>query len=289
VKRSRIPGRILQAFVAIFLYAPILVLIVFSFNSDKSRTQFKGFTFDWYISLFENQQVLSALRLTVILAVLSALIATVIGTVAAIGLYNMKRRPRKILLSLNNVPVVNPDIITGVALMMFFILCITLLRSLGFRAGLGFTTLLFAHITFNIPYVILSVLPKLRQLSKHTYEAALDLGASPFQAYRRVILPEIMPGVVAGAMIAFTMSIDDFLISYFTTGTSVQTLPMVIYSMTRKRVSPEINALSSLMFVTVLILLIAINILQARDQKKKEKGPDKSFTKISMGRSTKFR
>ncbi|MCL2002951.1 MAG: ABC transporter permease [Oscillospiraceae bacterium] len=270
MKRSRVPGRILQALVAVFLYAPILVLIVFSFNSDKSRTQFKGFTLDWYVSLFENQQVLSALYLSLVIAVLSALIATVIGTAAAIGLYSMKQRPRKMLLSLNNIPVVNPDIITGVALMMLFILCITFLRSLGVRAGLGFTTLLFAHVTFNIPYVILSVLPKLRQLSKHTYEAALDLGASPFAAYRRVIMPEIMPGITAGAMIAFTMSIDDFLISYFTTGTSVQTLPMVIYSMTRKRVSPEINALSTLMFVTVLALLIAINVLQARDQKKKE-------------------
>ncbi|MDR0326225.1 MAG: ABC transporter permease [Oscillospiraceae bacterium] len=270
MKRSRVPGRILQILVAVFLYAPILVLIVFSFNSDKSRTQFKGFTLDWYRSLFENQQVLSALYLTLILAVLSALIATVIGTVSAIGLYNMKRRPRKMLLALNNIPVVNPDIITGVSLMLVFVLCVSFLRSLGADAGLGFTTLLIAHVTFNIPYVILSVLPKLRQLSKHTYEAALDLGASPFQAYRRVILPEIMPGVVSGAMIAFTMSIDDFLISYFTTGTSVQTLPMVIYAMTRKRVSPEINALSTLMFVTVLVLLIAINVLQVRDQKRKE-------------------
>jgi spermidine/putrescine transport system permease protein len=256
--------------VAIFLYVPILVLIAFSFNSDKSRTRFSGFTLDWYSSLFQNQQVLSALYLTLILAVVSAFIATIIGTVSAIGLYNMKKRPKRIFLSLSNIPVVNPEIITGVALMMFFVLCVGLLRAWGFRAGLGFSTLLIAHVTFNIPYVILSVMPKLRQLSKHTYEAALDLGASPFQAYRRVILPEIMPGVVSGAMIAFTMSIDDFMISYFTTGTSVQTLPMVIYAMTRKRVSPEINALSTLMFVTVLVLLIAINILQARDAKKKE-------------------
>ena len=270
MKRSRAAGRILQIAVAVFLYAPILVLIVFSFNSDKSRTQFKGFTLDWYASLFENRQVLSALYLTLVLAVLSALAATVIGTASAIGLHNMKKRPRKMLLALNNIPVVNPDIITGVSLMLVFVLCVSFLRSLGVRAGLGFVTLLLAHVTFNIPYVILSVLPKLRQLSKHTYEAALDLGASPFQAYRRVILPEIMPGVVSGAMIAFTMSIDDFLISYFTTGTSVQTLPMVIYAMTRKRVSPEINALSTLMFLTVLVLLIAINVLQARDRKRKD-------------------
>ena len=268
MRRSRTPGRILQIMVAVFLYAPILVLIVFSFNSDKSRTQFKGFTLDWYVSLFQNQTVLSALYLTLILAVLSAVIATIIGTVSAIGLYNMKQRPRKILLALNNIPVVNPDIITGVSLMLVFV---TVLRLLGSKAGLGFPTLLIAHVTFNIPFVILSVLPKLRQLSKHTYEAALDLGASPFTAYRRVILPEIMPGVVSGAMIAFTMSIDDFLISYFTTGTSVQTLPMVIYGMTRKRISPEINALSTLLFVTILILLIAINVLQSRDQKRKER------------------
>jgi spermidine/putrescine transport system permease protein len=271
VRRSRVPGRVLQALVAVFLYAPILVLIFFSFNSDKSRVSFKGFTLDWYKRLFENEQVLSALSLTLILALLSALIATVIGTVSAVGIYNMKKRPRKILLALNNVPVVNPDIITGVSLMLVFVLFVTFLRSLGVGAGLGFTTLLIAHVTFNIPYVILSVLPKLRQLNKNTYEAALDLGANPLRAYMRVILPEIMPGVVSGAIIAFTMSIDDFLISYFTTGTSVQTLPMRIYSMTRKRVSPEINALSTLMFVTVLALLIIINILQARDQKKKER------------------
>jgi spermidine/putrescine transport system permease protein len=251
----------------VFLYAPILVLIVFSFNADKSRTQFKGFTLDWYVSLFQNQQVLSALRLTLILALLSALIATVIGTVSAIGFYNMKQRPRKILTALNNIPVVNPDIITGVSLMLVFVTFLSVLK-----LNLGFTTLLIAHVTFNIPYVILSVMPKLRQLSKHTYEAALDLGASPFQAYRRVILPEIMPGVAAGAMIAFTMSIDDFLISFFTAG-NVQTLPMAIYAMTRKRISPEINALSTLMFVTVLVLLIAINIMQSRDLKKKEKKP----------------
>ena len=271
MKRSRLPGRVLQSLAALFLYAPILVLIVFSFNSTKSRVKFDGFTLDWYVKLFSDSQVLSALYLTLVLAVLSALIATVIGTVSAIGLYQMKQRPRKMLLALNNVPVVNPDIITGVSLMLVFVLCVTFLRQLGLNAGLGFTTLLIAHVTFNIPYVILSVLPKLRQLSKHTYEAALDLGANPFLAYRRVILPEIMPGVVSGAMIAFTMSIDDFLISYFTTGTSVQTLPMVIYAMTRKRVSPEINALSTLMFFTVLSLLIVINLLQTRDQKRKER------------------
>lgn len=269
MKRSRVPGRVLQWMVAVFLYAPIFVLIFFSFNTDRSRVNFKGFTLDWYKRLFQNEQVLSALTLTLILAFLSALIATVIGTVSAIGIHNMKKRPRKMLLALNNIPVVNPDIITGVSLMLFFIFCISFLSSLGANAGLGFVTLLIAHVTFNIPYVILSVLPKLRQLNKNTYEAALDLGANPFRAYMRVILPEIMPGVISGAIIAFTMSIDDFLISYFTTG-SMQTLPMRIYAMTRKRVSPEINALSTLMFVTVLALLIVINVLQARDKKKKE-------------------
>ncbi|MDR1692881.1 MAG: ABC transporter permease [Oscillospiraceae bacterium] len=271
MKRSRVPGRILQILVAVFLYAPILVLIVFSFNSDRSRVNFKGFTLDWYRKLFENDQVLSALSLTLILAFLSALIATVIGTVSAIGFYNMKKRPRKLLLGLNNIPVVNPDIITGVSLMLVFVLCVNFLNTLGAGFSLGFGTLLIAHVTFNIPFVILSVLPKLRQLNKNTYEAALDLGASPIRAYRKVILPEILPGVVSGAIIAFTMSIDDFLISYFTTGPSAQTLPMRIYAMTRKRISPEINALSTLMFVTVLALLIIINILQTRDQKRKER------------------
>lgn len=274
MKRSRIPGRVLQAFVAVFLYAPIVVLIVFSFNSTKSRVKFESFTLDWYRELFQDQQVLSSLYLTLILAVLSALIATIIGTISAIGLQNMKKRTRKALLALNNIPVVNPDIITGVSLMLVFVLIVTFLRSLGVKAEMGFITLLIAHVTFNIPYVILSVLPKLRQISKNTYEAALDLGASPFRAYRKVILPEIMPGIVSGAMIAFTMSIDDFVISYFTTGSSVQTLPMTIYSMTRKRINPEINALSTLMFLSVLILLIVINILQVRDKKRMErKGP----------------
>jgi spermidine/putrescine transport system permease protein len=256
--------------VAIFLYAPILVLIVFSFNSSSSRTRFTGFTFDWYVSLFQRPDVLSALYLTLILAVASALIATVIGTVSAIGLYNMKARPRRVFLSLNNIPVVNPEIITGMSLCILFVTCIAFLNSGGLQAGQGFTTLLIAHITFNIPYVILSVMPKLRQLSKHTYEAALDLGANPFQAYRRVILPEIMPGIISGAMIAFTMSIDDFIISFFTNG-NLQTLPILIFTMTKRKVTPEINALSTLLFVTVLVLLIAVNILQSRDKKKKEK------------------
>lgn len=269
MKRSRLPGRVLEIAVLVFLYAPIIVMMVLSFNAEKSRSIWGGFSLRWYQSLFGDDRVLGSLYTTLLIAFLSALIATVIGTLSSIGLHNMRSRPRKLLLTVNNIPVVNPDIITGVTLMLIFVLIIGGLRVIGIQTEMGFGTLLIAHITFNIPYVILSVLPKLRQLSRHIYEAALDLGATPFAAYRKVILPEIMPGIVSGAMIAVTMSIDDFLISYFTAGSSVQTLPMVIYSMTRKRVSPEINALSTLMFVSILLLLIAINVVGARDQKKK--------------------
>lgn len=267
-QKTRAGGRILEILVAVFLYAPIIVMIVFSFNNSQSRTNFTGFSFEWYAKLLEDDLVLSSLRTTLILAVISSLVATVVGTLSAIGLYQMRSRTRKALLTVNNIPVINPDIITGVSLMLVFMIFISWLRALGIHTELGFGTLLIAHITFNIPYVILSVMPKLRQLSKNTYEAALDLGATPFFAYRKVILPEIMPGIVSGAVIALTMSIDDFMISYFTTGLSAQTLPMTIYAMTRKRIPPEINALSTLMFVGVLFLLIVINVLSARDQKK---------------------
>jgi len=272
VKRSRIPGRILSLLVMLFLYAPIIIMIIFSFNNNpsKSRTVWTGFTFDWYIKLFGDAPVLNALYTSLVLALLSAAIATVIGTISAIGIYGMKPRARRAVLSLNNIPVVNPEIITGVSLSLVFILFVKGMSSIGIAVELGFWSLLIAHITFNVPFVILSVLPKLRQLSKNVYEAALDLGATPFKAYMKVIIPEIMPGIISGAVIAFTMSIDDFIISYFTAGMSVQTLPMYIYSMTRKRVSPEINALSSLLFVSVLLLLLIINIIQVKDKKRSE-------------------
>lgn len=270
MRKSRIISRLFEAAVLLFLYAPIFVLIVFSFNASKSRTVWAGFTFDWYQKLFSDELILHSFYITILVAVIASVLATVIGTAAAIGIYNLKRRTRALLLSVNNIPVTNPDIITGVSLMLLFVFIGTYLIPIK----MGFFTLLIAHVSFNIPYVILSVLPKLRQLSKHVYEAALDLGATPGYALRRVILPEIMPGVINGLIIAFTMSIDDFVISYFTSGSSAQTLAMTIYSMTRKRISPEINALSTLLFISVLVLLIVINLRQVREQKKKQ--PDLS-------------
>lgn len=271
LRPSRIPGRLFQILIALFLYAPIFIMIAFSFNASKSRTHWAGFTLQWYKDLLHNTLVLESLYTTLALAVLSALIATVIGTAAAVGIHAMKKRPKQVMLTLNNIPMVNPDIITGVSFMLLFVVVINALSALGVSFSLGFGTLLIAHISFNIPYVILSVMPKLRQLNKHLYEAAMDLGANPLKAFYKVILPQIMPGVTAGLMIAFTMSIDDFVISYFTSGTEVQTLPVTIYAMTRKRISPEINALSTLMFLAVLLLLIIINVLQVRDAKRQLK------------------
>ncbi len=263
-------SRLFAVLVFVFLYAPIVVLIVFSFNDSKSRTVWAGFTLDWYRELFSDTLILNSFYTTLLVAVLSTLVATVIGTLAAIAIYNMKKTPRALLLGINNIPMTNPDIITGVSLMLLFVFFSAIT---GIK--LGFFTLLLAHITFNIPYIILSVMPRLRQLNQNTYEAALDLGASPVYAFWHVILPEIMPGVINGMMIAFTMSIDDFIISYFTSGSSAQTLAMTIFSMTKKRVSPKINALSTLLFLSVLIILVIVNLRQSRELKAAEKKPAK--------------
>nr|WP_245185092.1 ABC transporter permease [Flavonifractor sp. AGMB03687] len=258
--------------VYIFLYAPIVLLIVFSFNATKSNRVWGGFSLDWYVELFHNTRLLGALRTTIILSVLAAFIATILGTAAAIGFYSMRRRSRSICLSVNNIPLTNADIITGVSMMLLFVFAIGvfngsfLSEALGIRWKMGFGTLLIAHITFNAPYVILSVMPKLRQLDPNVYEAAQDLGASGWYAFRKVILPEIMPGVLNGLIIAFTMSIDDFVISYFTKGSGVTTLAVEIYTMVKKPVTPEINALSTLMFVCVFALLLTVNIRQARQE-----------------------
>lgn len=278
MKRSSFGGRLLQVLVFFFLYAPIAILIIFSFNSTKGRV-WTGFSLQWYNKLFHNSAILSALSTTLAVSVLAAVIATVAGTFAAIGLYNMKKRPREILLQVSNIPVINADIITGVSLCLLFVASCSALGSLNgwinhtfgtnltTSFSLGFGTLLLAHISFNIPYVILSVLPKLRQLDQNLFEAARDLGCTWMQALRKVILPEIRPGIVNGLIMAFTLSIDDFVISYFTAGSRVQTLSMQIYAMTKKRISPEINAISTLLFTTVLILLVVINMRQARQEK----------------------
>lgn len=272
MKKHYIPSRLFTLLVYIFLYAPIVLLIVFSFNATKSNRVWGGFSTQWYVELFHNTRLLGALRTTIILSVLAAVIATILGTAAAIGFYSMRRRSRSAFLAVNNIPLTNADIITGVSMMLLFVFAIGVFNSsfiseaLGMRWRTGFGTLLIAHITFNAPYVILSVMPKLRQLDPNIYEAAQDLGASGFLAFRKVILPEIMPGVLNGLIIAFTMSIDDFVISYFTKGSGVTTLAVEIYTMVKKPVTPEINALSTLMFLVVFALLLTVNIRQARQE-----------------------
>ena len=243
----------------IFLYTPIVTLMVFSFNDSKSMGKWSGFTLKWYSQLFENQRIMEALKYTIIIAVISSVVATIIGTLAAIGIHRMKGLPKKTLLNINNLPVLNPDIVTGISIMSLFIFIFPLLNKIGINAQFGFTTMLLAHITFNIPYVVLSVLPKLRQLPSNITEAALDLGATPGYAMRKIILPQIKPGIFAGLLMAFTMSIDDFVISFFTTGPGVTNLSIEIYSMARKGINPSINALSTLMFITVLTLLLIVN------------------------------
>jgi len=251
--------------ILLFLYLPIVVLIVFSFNKSKSRGNWSGFTLKWYKELFENSQIMDSLYTTLLLAILSSIIAVIIGTFAAIGIHNMKKFRKTMVMNLTYLPVLNPDIVTGVSLMIMFVFIGSII---GLK--LGFITMLLAHITFNIPYVILSVLPRLRQMNKHMYEAALDLGATSVYAFRKVIIPEIMPGIISGFLMAFTLSIDDFVISYFTSGSGVSNLSITIYSMARTGVKPTINALSTIMFVSVLLLLILINIRSAREEKRRK-------------------
>ena len=262
----RIGSRLFMALVFLFLYAPIFVLIVFSFNSSKSRAVWTGFSLDWYRDLFQDSEILSALSTTLSVSVLAALIATVAGTFAAIGFYNMRKRWSRPLLTINNIPVINADIATGVSLCLLFVAAGGILHF-----DLGYVTLLIAHITFNIPYVNMSIMPKLYQMDKNLIDAAQDLGCTWMQAFYKVVIPEIMPGIINGLLIAFTMSIDDFVISYFTAGSKVQTLSMTIYAMTRKRISPEINAVSTLLFVTVLLLLAIVNIREMQQENARKK------------------
>lgn len=233
----------------IFLYAPIVVMIVYSFNASKTRARWGGFSLRWYEELFRSRQIMDALSTTVSIAVFAALVATVLGTLAAIGIHAMKSKPAKVLINISYLPMTMPDIVTGVSLMLLFVFS---------RFPLGYWSMLMAHITFDTPYVLFSVLPKLKQMNVNLYEAALDLGCTPMQAVRKVILPQIMPGVFTGALLAFTMSLDDFVISYFTTATE-SNLSILVYSMARRGIKPTINALSALMFVVVLVLLLLIN------------------------------
>lgn len=258
-------GKIYLVLVMLFLYVPIFVLIVFSFNESKSRSVFSGFTLDWYRKLFQNDIIISSLVNTLIIAVIASIVSTVLGTLAAIGINSMKKVPKAIVMNITNMPIINPEIVTGVSLMLLFVFF-----AARMNLEFGFVTLLIAHITFDVPYVILNIMPKFRQMDPHLYEAAQDLGCNPFSAFIKVVLPEIMPGVVSGFLMAFTYSLDDFVISYFTSGSSSQTLPVTIYSMTRRKVSPEINALSTIIFGVVVIILIVKNVIELRQMKKKE-------------------
>ncbi len=247
--------------VFVFMYAPIVVLMVYSFNDSRSSSAiWRGFTFDWYIKMLSDSQMMKALQTTLVIALSSSLIATIIGTLAAIGINNMKKRAKNTIMNITYVPVLSPDIVTGISLMLLFVFL---------RVPLGRYSLLLAHITFNIPYVIISVLPKLNQLNKNMYEAALDLGASPSYAYRKIIIPEIMPGIVTGFLLALTLSIDDFVVSFFTSGAGASNLSIYIYSAVSKKYNPSINALSTIMFVVIFLLLVLINSRSKEKPKKK--------------------
>ena len=252
-----------------FLYAPIVVMIAFSFNDSKSRSVWNGFTFGWYEKLLKDGSIIDALKTTLIVAIVASICATIIGTLAAIGISAMKNKVRSVVMTITNIPMVNPEIVTGISLMLLFVSIFGILSLVGIELEFGMGTLILSHISFNIPYVILSVLPKLRQMNKHSYEAALDLGCHPFKAFFKVVVPEIMPGIMTGMLMAFTLSLDDFVISYCTSGTSAQTLSVLIYSMTRKNVNPKINALSALMFITVFTLMLIVNIRQMKSNDEK--------------------
>lgn len=262
--------KIYLALIFILLYAPIVTLIVLSFNQSKTRAKWGGFTLKWYKELLKNEQIMSAFYTTLIIAFVSAAIATVIGTAAAIAIQGMKQKWKTMYMGLTNIPMMNAEIVMGVSLMLLFI---------AFHMTLGFGTILIAHITFNIPYVILSVLPKLKQTNRYTYEAALDLGASPVKAFFKVVFPDIVPGVFSGFMLAFTMSLDDFVITHFTKGPGIDTLSTKIYTEVRKGIKPEIYALSTIMFVTVLVLLILVNYSPKEEEesavRKKVRRPSK--------------
>lgn len=257
-----------------FLYAPIATLIVLSFNESKSRAKWGGFSLKWYETLFQSERIMEALYTTLIIAFLSALIATIIGTIAAIGINSMRKTPKNIVLGLNNIPLLNADIVTGISLMLCF---------LAFGISLGFKTVLIAHITFNIPYVILNVMPKLRQTQNGVYEAALDLGATPIYAFFKVILPDILPGILSGFLLAFTMSLDDFIITHFTKGVGINTLSTLIYSEVRRGIKPTMYALSTILFTAVLVLLLFIN-RPVNIEKQKEKAMKKATNKKLSGK-----
>lgn len=259
-------SRLYVALILLFLYAPVAVMVVFSFNSGSSVWVFEGFSLDWYSGLIYDTTMLTALQHTLIIAILSALISTVLGTAAAVGILALRKKiSKRLVMSVTNIPMMNADIVTGVSLMLLFVF---VGRLFGLEESLGFVTVLIAHITFNLPYVILSVLPKLRQTDASLAEAALDLGCTPVQAFFKVVLPAISTGIFTGLIMAFTLSLDDFVISYFTCG-HYQTMPIVIYNMTKKTVTPDVYALSTFIFISVFVLLVLYNMLQTKSEKRR--------------------
>lgn len=259
-------NRVITVLIFIFLYIPMIVLAVASFNKGMDIAVFKGFTFNQYKELFRDRHLLGLLLNSVIVAVLSSLLATLLGTAAAMGIHRMRGRLRSAVMTMTNIPMTNPEIVTGVSLALLFAFVGTTLR---IHSVLGFWTLLIAHITFNLPYVILNVMPKLSQMDPDLTEAALDLGCTPVQAFFKVTIHEILPGILSGALMAFTMSLDDFVISYFVTGSGFVTLPVEIYSCTKKPIQPKVYAMFTLMFLAILLMMVVMNLLQARDHGKK--------------------
>ena len=260
-------NRIFTTLIFVFLYAPMLVLIVGSFNEGKSLSRFDGFTLRQYAELFRDGDLLKLLANSILISVLASAVATVFGTLAAVGITNLKPKMRRLVMHMTDIPMTNPDIVTGISLSLLFIFVGS--KMLGQKDSLTFWTLLIAHITFNLPYVILNVMPKLNQMDRSLVDAAMDLGCTPVQSFFKVTLHEIMPGVVAGAIMAFTMSLDDFVISYFVSGMDFVTLPVEIYSYTKKPIPPKIYAMFTLLFLLILVLMITMNLLQLRADKKK--------------------
>ena len=260
-------NRAITILIFIFLYIPMAVLIVASFNTGKDITDFEGFTLRQYARLFQDSNLLKLLGNSLIVSISASLIATVFGTIAAMGIHNLKPKMRQAVMTLTNIPMTNPDIVTGVSLSLLFVFIGT--KMLGQRNSLTFWTLLIAHITFNLPYVILNVMPKLKQMDNSLTDAAMDLGCTPLQAFFKVTLHEIMPGIISGAIMAFTMSLDDFVISYFVSGMDFVTLPVEIYSYTKKPIQPKVYAMFTLLFLLIMVLMITMNLMQLRGEKKK--------------------
>ncbi len=259
-KKTSVFSKLYVGLILLFLYAPIFVLIVFSFNKSKSRGTWSGFTFSWYEKFLQDDGLIRALLVTLICGLLAALLATLIGTLTVLAFYSMKKRRKSVLLSLAYIPMLNAEIVTGISLMMMYTLV---------NLELGFLTLLLSHVTFCIPYVILSIMPKMNQFDYSFYEAALDLGATPGKALRKIVIPDLMPGIISGFILSFTLSIDDFVISLLTTGNGVNNLSIEIYTMARKGINPKINAVSTIVFAVILLLLIAINYKSYTQKKSK--------------------